>query len=153
MIHSTNDVLNRIRNMSEKRGNCLVFLGSCDKDGYGWIKHNYVTYKVHRLVYILTYGPTELDVLHSCDNPPCWLLEHLKVGTALDNAQDRDSKGRGAIGSKHPNAKLTEQQVLSIREEYKPYFMPQRILAEKYGVSTSMISCIITGANWSHVKC
>lgn len=33
-------------------------------------------------------------VLHTCDNPPCCNPAHLYRGTALDNARDRDTRGR-----------------------------------------------------------
>ena len=38
--------------------------------------------------------PNKLFVLHHCDNPPCINPEHLFLGTAYDNTQDRIKKGR-----------------------------------------------------------
>jgi len=40
-------------------------------------------------------------VMHLCDNPACINVEHLKLGTQLENIQDRDNKGR------HPNSLKT----------------------------------------------
>lgn len=39
-------------------------------------------------------GPEELG-LHHCDNPPCVNPGHLYVGSAVQNAIDRESRGRG----------------------------------------------------------
>ena len=50
----------------------------------------------HRLVFKAFFGsiPMGMDVLHKCDNPPCWRPSHLFVGTPIDNARDAMQKGR-----------------------------------------------------------
>lgn len=50
----------------------------------------------HRYAYELSKGaiPDGLDVLHSCDNRGCVRPDHLSLGTALENGQDRAVKGR-----------------------------------------------------------
>lgn len=56
-------------------------------------------------------------------------------------------------GVKNNSCKLTEEQVLSIRQEYKG--VPQKNnmseLAEKYVVSWTTISRIISHTTWSHI--
>jgi hypothetical protein len=51
----------------------------------------------HRASWILTNGPIPegQHVLHRCDNPPCVRPQHLWLGIELDNAHDRQAKGRG----------------------------------------------------------
>jgi len=39
-------------------------------------------------------------VLHHCDNPPCCNPNHLYDGTPMDNAQDRERRGRGGSGKR-----------------------------------------------------
>jgi hypothetical protein len=34
------------------------------------------------------------DVMHRCDNPPCFRYSHLEIGTRKDNVADMWSKGR-----------------------------------------------------------
>lgn len=49
----------------------------------------------HRYVYKEKHGPIPegLQVLHKCDNPRCINLDHLFLGTQLDNVQrSRSSK-------------------------------------------------------------
>ena len=42
-------------------------------------------------------------VRHICDNSPCFLLEHLRLGTKDDNAGDMVDHGRSNRGPKHWN--------------------------------------------------
>lgn len=76
---------------TQREGDCLVFTGSRNKGGYGIVRGKYV----HRIVLEHHYGPSPLGTLHSCDNPPCVEIKHLKYGTQKENMQDRDAKGRG----------------------------------------------------------
>jgi hypothetical protein len=40
-------------------------------------------------------------VLHRCDNPLCVNLEHLFLGTQIENIIDRDTKGRNRLAHTH----------------------------------------------------
>ncbi len=106
----------------------------------------------HRLAVIIQFGkPIEdkLVVRHKCLNKNCVKFEHLEVGTDLDNAGDRNRDGTALLGSKNPNALLTEDQV---REIYKlKETMTVKYIAEKFNVSQSTIYEIINGDNWSHI--
>jgi hypothetical protein len=81
---------------------CVVWSGARNLKGYGTISRDSRRWLVHRLVWTLENGPIPagLFVLHHCDNPPCFNVEHLFLGTARDNAEDSKRKGRHHLASK-----------------------------------------------------
>ncbi len=50
-------------------------------------------------------------VMHACDNPPCYRIEHLGLGTAADNMADKEAKGRG-----NRKLRLSKDQIAQIYE-------------------------------------
>ena len=73
--------------------------------GYGNFKLNGKTRSVHRFVFGLYHGYLPRVVMHTCDNPACYNIEHLKGGTHKDNTQDMIRKGRrvDSRGANNPN--------------------------------------------------
>lgn len=90
-------------------------------------------------------------VMHSCDNPRCINPEHLSLGTNADNLADMARKGRAARGSRHGVAKLTEKEVLGIRELFREG-RSKLSLAREFGVSHHAIRDIISGKTWGWLK-
>lgn len=122
--------------------------------GYGRIRFNGVMVLAHRVAYELANGsiPDGKNVLHSCDVPPCCNPAHLWIGTPLDNARDRDMKGRKnpLQGERHGSAILTRKQVLEILE-LRGSGLLQREIGVLYGVDHATISDIHTGRSWQHL--
>ena len=58
---------------------------------YGTASFHGKSWRVHRLAYTLAHGyiMPGLQVCHRCDNPACFRIEHLKLGTAAENQRDR----------------------------------------------------------------
>jgi hypothetical protein len=58
------------------------------------------------------YGeiPKGMVIRHKCDNPACCNIEHLEIGTPLDNVNDMIERGRKAIniirGTQNGQSKL-----------------------------------------------
>lgn len=105
----------------------------------------YVFERVHRA---LREGE---QVLHRCDNPPCYEPEHLFGGTILDNMRDRKAKGREwrVTGEDHPSASLTASQAQEIKLRYHPRVVTQQTLAEEFGVHQTVISRVIRGVTYA----
>ena len=91
--HTTHEkLLQRLK----KQGECLVYTGHKTQDGYGTFMTFGVTWRAHRYFYNYYVGdiPEDLLVLHSCDNRPCVLPSHLRVGTASDNMKDMGERNK-----------------------------------------------------------
>jgi hypothetical protein len=135
---------------SENPSGCWLWTGHTDDWGYGNKWWSGRTQKAHRVMYEITFGeiPDGLLVLHSCDNPPCVNPSHLSLGTNRDNTDDKIRKGRqshaGAPkGDDNIYCKITEAQVLEIRNTYKTGKCSQLELAKRYGISQCHVSDII----------
>jgi hypothetical protein len=92
-----------------------------------------------------------MSVLHHCDNPPCCNPAHLFLGTQADNVFDMVAKKRRRGPSREAirrwSSKLTPEQARQIRLELAKG-VPQRIVAERYGVSQATISNVNNGGTW-----
>jgi hypothetical protein len=93
-------------------GDCLVYTGARQVRGYGKINVQRRTELAHRAAWILENGPIEkgLVVMHTCDNPPCFRLAHLRLGTQADNNADKMRKGREFRGPARVKMSLLQQQ-------------------------------------------
>lgn len=131
---------------------CWPWTAGCGSWGYGQISVDGKMRGAHCVSFELANGPVPpgLQVLHTCDNPPCCNPKHLFAGTTQRNMQDKVSKGRQTTGESHPDAKLTVEIVAKIRARYNPYNKTdgQRALAREFGVRHYAISRIVRGDTW-----
>lgn len=129
-------------------GDCLVWLGYCDDDGYGKLTINRKTFLAHRVAFEVYYGrKPHHQVQHLCNNPGCCDPLHLVEGTPNDNTSYRDACGRTATRERHGQAKLTEAQVKEILNS-KDFYIT---LARRYKVSISTIGRTKQGKTWRRV--
>lgn len=129
---------------------CWLWIGSCNTSGYG-IFTGLGERTAHRYSWVHHNGPIPegMHVLHECDRPECVNPKHLRLGTHQDNMRDLRERGRayGAAGEANFGAKLSEDQVLAIRDDPRS----AKKIAAEYGVSASSIANIKLRKTWKHL--
>ncbi len=96
---------------------------------------------VHRLSFVLSgHELTDDCVIHSCDIPPCVSPFHLRCADRLENARDRDLRGRRrpARGQDSPSAKLTDREVQAMTRA-RALGVPAKTLATAFSVSLATV--------------
>jgi len=132
---------------------CWQWRGSIDHNGYGEFFYQGRTRRAHELALSFTIGELRhesLDTCHECDVPACCNPSHLRFDTRQSNVDDMLSRDRNQRGSRHPSTKLTEADVLLIRER-RALGARQKDLAAAFGVTDGAIVAIVHGRNWKHV--
>jgi len=115
-------VIDRFMAKVQKTDTCWIWTGATnggnDKNFvYGYFGVYPKMYYAHRFIWEYHNGPIppKMCVMHTCDNPLCVRLDHLRLGTQLENIQDRDRKGRnGNVGRV-----CTDEQRQKMREAQK----------------------------------
>jgi hypothetical protein len=139
-IHGTS-LRERVFARIDTRGDCWLWTGYRNPQGYGKIQVQNHPELAHRIMWRLERGeiPEGQHVLHRCDNTSCVNPAHLFLGTQQDNVTDKMAKGRHryghVYGDAHGMAKLTEEQVREILASN----VPGKQLAKQYGVSDTTI--------------
>lgn len=143
---------------------CWLWPGAVNDDGYGCVYKFGKRHTIHRMAYELFVeeipklgAPTAHGwvVMHKCDTPGCFNPDHLRLGTQIQNIKDRHAKGRsskamGIKGEASVHSKLTELDVLAIREKIKAGIRDGEIALE-YEVCRGTILHIRQNKSWSHV--
>ena len=138
---------------------CWNWKASTDRRGYGQFRytdpvtHQDTNLRASRVAWELYNRepiPDGILVCHHCDNPACVNPKHLFIGASADNSHDMVCKKRSRFGEKNINAKLTDQDVVSIRTLRKQNHKIREI-ARMFGVDHRAIQFIIRGVTWKHV--
>lgn len=114
-------------------------------------------YMPHRWYYAEANG-LDVDTMggvvrHACDNRMCIEPTHLSMGSQQDNMDDKVSRSRQARNGSHGMAKLTQEQVDSIRLRYSPPAKGNprgngRALCAEFGICPKTLSNIMRRKNW-----
>lgn len=110
----------------------------------------------HRVSFYLWKGdiPSNMYVMHKCNNPSCCNPDHIEIGTQKTNMAYMYETGRGyknpVKGEKHPHAKLNLEKVIKMR------FLHSKgvncgILGRQFGVSTGSARDVVKLKSWRHV--
>ena len=139
-----------------KTDSCWLWTGAVNPSGYGILSggpDHLSPMLAHRVAWSLTFDdcPDSLHVCHHCDIRICCRPDHLFLGTDADNMHDAAVKGRLRHGHEHYMARLTEDDVRSIRARYKPGVVTRIMLANEYGVAPTTIGDIVSRRTWKHV--
>ena len=133
-----------------REGECHVWTGAFWSNGYGRIYYEGRDCRAHRLSWEIANErrvPDDMFVLHQCDNPACVNPKHLRVGTHSDNMRDRSRRGRHPVGHQASQSRLTECDVMYIRDDPRP----ASEVARDYGVTAGCVYSVRNRRTWKHV--
>jgi hypothetical protein len=105
----------------------------------------------HRIIWEVAKGkiPADKRVDHWNGNPADNRIANLRLVSCGDIVQENyDSGALSARGAGNGRAKLSDDDVLSIRTRYRSGQMTQAALAVEYGVSPKTINHACTGYRW-----
>ncbi|MBQ6771344.1 MAG: HNH endonuclease [Bacteroidales bacterium] len=145
------------RVLSNKQGENYIMVPLKKRDGYLYLylydgHGNQKKMYLHRLIlmaWVRMPKPNE-EARHLNDIHDDNRLENLAWGTRMENVGDKRKNGRLSIGTRNPFHKLTDSQVLEIREKYKNG-MSSRDIAAEYGVAHTTVLKIARGQKWQHI--
>lgn len=132
-------------------GGCLEWQKG-RREGYGRVWVGRRLFSAHVVAWEVVNGPVPKDkqINHKCHNRACIDVAHLYVGDQVQNMADMRSAGRERRpkGQETGTAKLTEQDVISIRASDKG----AAHLSREYGVSESLIRAVKKREVWAWLE-
>lgn len=140
-----------IESLPSTGASCVIWPFARNKYGYAKNARSNAT----RVVCEKFHGkpPTRYhQAAHSCGKGHLGCISpwHLSWKTPKENCADTLYVHKTAsVGSRRPNAKLTEEKVLRIRAIGHKF--THGVLAEKFGVSRQGISKVLAGLIWRHI--
>lgn len=154
-VFETDDLHERLRRYAPagKPDECWEWTRATNK-GYGMIAIGEGKLRgAHIIAWELANGralPSDSLIRHTCDNPPCTNPSHLLVGKHIDNSRDRVEHGKPNKGERNPQAKLTADDVRTIRR-LAASGAGQQAIADRFQVSQSAVHLIVAKKTWKHL--
>jgi hypothetical protein len=149
----------KVQKLNEANESCWVWTGNHSNKMYGkfsYRKDNKIIYiRAHVYSWELANNFTLKKkighfVCHKCDHPWCVNPDHLFLGNAKENAEDKVMKGRVARGEKIGNSKLTEIKIKEIRSLHNNGSNTKE-LANLFDVKILTIQRIVKRRSWKHI--
>lgn len=124
--------------------------------GYGMFRlKNSKQVKAHRYAYSYVHGeiPSSKVICHHCDNPKCVNIDHLFIGTILDNNLDKIKKKRDNVpkGENHFRAVGTIELVTKVKKLLKEINSAIKV-AKQLNVAVHFVENIKYERTWKHVQ-
>jgi hypothetical protein len=145
--------------ISEDKNACWEWTAGLNKWGYGKFFINIEggierIFTASRISYFISnnHYPSDLNVLHRCDNRKCVNPNHLFLGTHAENSKDMIDKGRcsNQKGENNGGVKHSKELILEIRAKHKKG-KSQNSLAKEYGFNSGYVSRIIRRVIWDSI--
>lgn len=135
--------------LNKESDECFIWPFARNAAGYAVMHSTEGTRIVSRIVCEQEYGPApfpDADTAHSCNNPGCCNKNHVRWDTRTGNMADAIAIGHTLRGTKHPLAKLTEDDVREIRR--LDLFATRTVIADIFGVSRATVRNIVERTRW-----
>jgi len=129
---------------------CVIWAGGKNAGGYGRLRigespeGKQIFKQAHHVSWFLKHGYWPRQLLHTCDNPACVRLSHLREGSQKENMRDMVQKGRDL----KPNSKITFEAAQEIRGLLDTTNVTTFELAKKYDLPQPNISLIYHNKIW-----
>lgn len=141
----------KLKKHTIRQGDCLNWTGGYH-GLYGQTNFNGKCTTAHKMSYLIHNRIYEVDegiqIAHSCNNPKCVEITHLREATPKENNADKKLHGTDPSGERNPMAVLTAVQAIEI---YQNRTTGTRFLSQKYEVGQQTIRDIRSGRAWSSV--
>ncbi|HLA14633.1 MAG TPA: HNH endonuclease, partial [Gemmatimonadaceae bacterium] len=140
----------RLPPLDPETDECVEYPFGKFSTGYGNVKVNGRSRTAHSVAYELHVGsiPEGYDVCHNCGHRPCVNPQHLRADTHVSNMADKLAHGTHHRGVRNGRARLTESEVISIRESVAAGAV-QKDVARQMGVSPQTVNHIVQGRTWN----
>lgn len=136
------DIYDQLIKNSNANGECIESTFKKDSRRPPMMTHKGKLIAVHRASWEYHYGkiPEGIFVCHKCDNPKCFRIDHLFLGTPSDNMQDMIQKKRDNIFGARKYSLDRWEKAERLRREGYSYVQIGKMLEMRYeAVSAHMI--------------
>lgn len=107
---------------------------------------------VHRLVAMAFLGESSKQVNHRNGNKEDNSVGNLEYVTSLENTRHAiEILGVSSAGEAHPQAKLTNKDVLEIIRLYDTGHFTHKMIADRFNVAATNVTLIVNGKRWSSI--